>query len=354
MAGPTVEVPATWRPPYERSWIDAMTERIAALPVPEGVVYIALAIGAATILTLAQWAAGGYPVGTVRPTQLLLGLAAGAFPWLVRRFNLRAARAFEALDPLLIVDTDQRADLEFRLTNLPRTPTLVVGLAIVVLSLTRFATSQPRAQALFLTSQTITAAISLVVLVGLAFVGSAIIAKSVYQAWMIHRITTRDIRIGLFEIARLYGFSTLTGMMAATLVVSGLLFSLTEPTLVSAFDPIAFGSLAFGLTLALAVFALPLVGVHNRLVAEKERLRSITRQSIGIATTELHRVVAANELPAMDPLNKAITSLDIEYRSINDAPTWPWRSDTFRWVIGVLMIPFALFLLQQVVPRLLS
>jgi hypothetical protein len=345
--------PEGWRAPYPRSWLDALTDWTAHRPIPEAAFYIVAGLAAAAILTLASWLGDAYPVGTLSPIHVLLGFAIGLYPWLIRRFNVGAARALGALDPLLTVDAEERDALEYRLTNLPFTPALVGGAVVAAISLARIATSPSLLDDLDFAREPVALAASLAVLVTFAFIGATIPLKFGYQAWLIHRITTRHIRIGLFEIARLYAFASLTGAMAAVLVVTGLVFYLAAPALVATYDPIGFSSLVIGVSLAASVFVLPLAGVHGRLVAEKERLRGIARESIAIATAELHRVVQANELPAMDPLNKAIASLDIEYRSINDAPTWPWRPDTFRWVIGVLMIPFAIFVLQQIVPRLL-
>ena len=56
----------------------------------------------------------------------------------------------------------------------------------------------------------------------------------------------------------------------------------------------------------------------------------------------------------MDALNKAIGALEIELRAIDRTPTWPWQPETLRWIIGALMFPVILFVLQFLIGRMLA
>jgi hypothetical protein len=108
------------------------------------------------------------------------------------------------------------------------------------------------------------------------------------------------------------------------------------------------------LVVAALVFVLPLTGLHGRLVAEKGRLQGATTERILATRTALHRAVDANDLASMDPLQKAITALEVDQRMVNAIPTWPWEPATLRWVVGALMFPVLLFTMQLVLGRVLS
>jgi len=343
---------ATARRPYSPSWIDRLTGWIAGLPIPEGVVYIAIALAAFGLLTAAQWFGGAYPVGQVKPTHAAVAAAIGAYLWLARRFNVAAGAAVRGLGPMLTVDAARASDLEYRLTTLPAAPTLILGLAVSALTLVRIALYPESMTRIDLALDPISLVLTTPVLVGFAFVGSAVPLKAASQGWLIYRITTRHVVVHLFEVGPLYAFSTLTSWMTISLIATGVTFFVVQPALTS--DPVGLASLLIGLVVSVLVFVLPLSGVHGRLVEEKVRLRGEINHHMEKATNDLHRAVNEGDLASMDPLNKAIASLEIEERRIERAPTWPWEPETLRWVVGALMFPVVLFLLQLLIQRLVA
>jgi hypothetical protein len=102
------------------------------------------------------------------------------------------------------------------------------------------------------------------------------------------------------------------------------------------------------------VFVLPLLGVHGRLVAEKARYLAATAHRVEDVRAQLHQAVEARDLPAMGALNDAMTGLETEQRIIDRIPTWPWQPETLRWVVGALMFPVVLFVLQLLIARVAS
>lgn len=64
--------------------------------------------------------------------------------------------------------------------------------------------------------------------------------------------------------------------------------------------------------------------------------------------SELHRRMAHNEPTRMDDLNKALAALEIEHASLARVPTWPWPPGTLRGVVAAVLLPVAIWLIQQV------
>jgi hypothetical protein len=149
--------------------------------------------------------------------------------------------------------------------------------------------------------------------------------------------------------------------MSISVIVSVLVFVLPAP--MSTVDPLGLLStaltqplryvlLVLPLGLAALAFLLPLTGVHQRLADEKERLLRVTRDQIRAAGASLREAVERDDLPRMDPLQKALAGLEVEQRTIDAQPTWPWQPETLRWVVGAVMFPVLLYALQLVIARL--
>ncbi len=82
---------------------------------------------------------------------------------------------------------------------------------------------------------------------------------------------------------------------------------------------------AMVLFLVLAVFIVPLVGVHRLLAREKERLVTENGAMMEATIGELHRRVTSGKLQAMDDMNNAMASLEIERaRCRCGSPPGPW------------------------------
>jgi hypothetical protein len=101
------------------------------------------------------------------------------------------------------------------------------------------------------------------------------------------------------------------------------------------------------------VFLLPLVGAHNRLVAEKERMLSDTAQRIKSAIESLHRSVDAADWGNGEQLKETLTALDIEQKMLERIPTWPWQPETLRLLLSALFIPIMLLVTQFIIQRIL-
>ena len=97
--------------------------------------------------------------------------------------------------------------------------------------------------------------------------------------------------------------------------------------------------------LAAIVFAWPLYGAHRRLAVAKERaLHDVDRRTRAVFSAFDERI-DAGDFAATEWLNGAITSLEVEHKTISAIPTWPWRTEAARFVLAAIALPLALELL---------
>jgi hypothetical protein len=86
----------------------------------------------------------------------------------------------------------------------------------------------------------------------------------------------------------------------------------------------------FFAVVSIVTFMWPLLGVHARLVKEKQRLLRESSQLLEAMIVELHSRVKAGELHSRDELHVFISSLENEQSMLTRIPTWPWRPGTLR------------------------
>ncbi len=72
------------------------------------------------------------------------------------------------------------------------------------------------------------------------------------------------------------------------------------------------------------------------------------------STVQLHHQIDKGELDAMDQLNKALSSLEIEKTALARTPTWPWEPGTFRGLLAAILLPVAVWLVQILLGRLIG
>jgi len=86
------------------------------------------------------------------------------------------------------------------------------------------------------------------------------------------------------------------------------------------------------------------VGIHKLLLQEKGQLQGENTLHFKAACAELHNRSEARDYGQMDGVGKAIDGLMKEQSVIDKIPTWPWQSDTLRWVGTTLLLPIVLVL----------
>ncbi|HMK07448.1 MAG TPA: hypothetical protein VK449_00280, partial [Anaerolineales bacterium] len=172
---------------------------------------------------------------------------------------------------------------------------------------------------------------------------------------MIDRLYARVTRINFFHLESLYALSGLTSRVGILLVFTGVLAYLTNIVLTDRPQRGAFlFFLLIDVTLAVLAFMLPLGRIHRRLVEEKERINAENDGRLEQALRTLHRRSDEGDWKDMGEFRHSIASL-LDFRhEIKSISTWPWETATLRSFLTALLLPIALWLVQQGLSRLLA
>jgi hypothetical protein len=338
--------------PYPPSWADRHKLWVTRLPGPGWLYYLGLGLALIVLQAAILWAEGAYPVGTLVPGHLFI---AGMMPLLLALCHFlddRAAAALATLRPALTTSEEQYNGLRYQLTTMPTRPALLASLGglafILILNAITGAAGSFDALAGFPLSNVVIRSLYVVVWWFIA----VFLYHTVHQSRTTHRIYTQHTHVNLFRLQPLYGLSGLTALTGASLAGITYGWMAINPGLFD--EPIALAIVLPITILALAIFVWPLLGIHRLLAEAQERLIDECSMRLEATLAELHQRVDGGALEAMDDLNKAITSLELELNLLERIPTWPWRSETVRLLLTALALPLGLWLVQYVLQRLME
>lgn len=335
--------------PYPRSWIDRLTGLIHRAPVPAPVVYLALMVPSIVISNSANWASGLQPVGTFVFSQTFWGVWTVGFVWVLDYLSGVAESSFDAFRPAISPEAIDAERARYELSVIPARPALVMTILSVAFTLSYYA-ADPVASAIV--------GLSPVALAGRAMVESfstALIINLMYQGFRqlraVRRLYAAADRIDLFRPAPLHAFSKLTAQTGIALIAVVTFGYIGNPVPVDreSFVTLWLPWLVGFPAVALAIFLVPLLGMHQRLVSVKDELHGAADERLKSILAEVNRDVDARDLSRADGLNKTLASLLQQREVVSKLPTWPWSVGTIRGFASALLLPLVVFLLQRVV-----
>ncbi|MEX0788975.1 MAG: hypothetical protein WD906_09000 [Anaerolineales bacterium] len=325
-------------PPYPPSWFDRLTEAIERLPGPYWVPY---AIAGAVYL-----AAVGLSPAPPDPAPFREALFSASLPfygfWLIHYLNRRASLSLDAFSPAFAGGQAELRDVHWRLTKLPALPALFVSFLALLLG--------------FVSSLDWITTTPAEILGKLAYLATTVFGglyayHAIRQLRLVTELYAHRARIDLHTVAPLYSFSTLSAHTAI-----GMLFLLSAAVLITPSGltgPFLVGAFAFG-TLAVLIFLLPLAGLHRRLVEVKEAELLGNGRRWQACMAELYRGIDRGNPRTSDRINNSLAALERGRAAIERVPTWPWRPETLRGVVGALALPIMIWLIQFALQRVLG
>jgi hypothetical protein len=180
------------------------------------------------------------------------------------------------------------------------------------------------------------------------------VAHVIHQVGVVMRVHRDLIRVDLFRLDPLYAFANLTAVtgiagllglaygVASLILVGGVRLSVVEIAAVGAQIPIA-----------VAVFVVPLLGLHGRIQAEKDRRHTEAGETLETTVAELHRRIRAGEFERMSQLNDALAAATSAHATIAKISTWPWRPETLRGFISAIGLPVLIWVITAVLARVI-
>lgn len=337
--------------PYAPSWYDRLTDWIDSLSIPTIGFYAILAALLVLVHIAVRWdgtlnASHLFPlVHTITPVYIL-----GVMHYLDRI----SKRALERFCPLLPSDAESYSVLEYRLTTLPASPTLIatlIGIGYGIFAVTRLP-FVVRVQDLYLGDSSLAFHFDNTITLIISALAGVMVYHTFHQLRIVHRIYSLDLTIDLYELPPLYAFSALSAGTALSIAFAAFVWYQLAPELANIGSTVI--SMVILAVFSLLTFVLPLWGAHRRLVKEKEQQMSRNGKRQREAFTELHDSMDTRELAHMDQLNKLLDSLELEHTILERISTWPWHKDTFRAVAAALFFPVIVWMLQWALGRFLG
>jgi hypothetical protein len=339
--------------PYKPSWIDNLTSWIDQLPIPTWFFYLIAYLTVVMLVYAAAWIGGLNPFGSIYlylaqlPIWLFLPLA------YIHYLDRIARHAMKKFRPALAIDDPDFNSLSFQLTTMPAKPIWILTGIGAILDVLLLVINPSILQPL---SQT-TVGIAILFFTGVpagAF-GSSFVYHTVRQLRLVNNMYQRLESINLFDLERLHAFSLLTARTSILLILMpGLaLFFNSILGLEEASNFLLFLFATLLSTLAIATFFLPLWGVHERLVEEKERIGAENNRRIETAMFELHRRMDDADYDGMSPFRSGISGLLSFREELKGVSTWPWQPATLRGLMAAVFLPILLWAIQQILTLLI-
>jgi hypothetical protein len=335
--------PAEFVPPYPPSWVDRLTDWVERLPIPWWLFYVLLAAVLCGLVALGLWRAGVYRDFGFHPMQIWMPTLGAYLLGLTHALDRVAASSMQRFRPAFRGDDSAFAAAVYRMTTLPARETLIITIVLTVLTLPvgRYEMSMIQTGGLELAPPIFLAVLAVLYVISYPFF---------YHIWHqlreIHRLHRDWADVRVTNIRPMYALSRVTSLSALGVVLNNYGWFLAQPG-AELNNPVTIGEGIFSLIIALVVFIWPLWSAHRLLSEAKEDGLARVAGRKESARRQLHEAVDAGQLDRVDPLNKVLGALEVENAELTRVATWPWAAGTLRGLLGTVLLPIVLWLIQR-------
>jgi hypothetical protein len=178
--------------------------------------------------------------------------------------------------------------------------------------------------------------------------GLLAIAHTVRQLRLVARIHREALHVDPFDRAPVYAFSGLTARTGLAYVLLGY-YSLAANGAFLQGNVATLVVLVGIFVLGVACFILPLLGIHGRLVGEKDVLLRGVEARLGRLGDEMYRRVDAGEFDKTKAVSESIAGVAILRERIARLPTWPWPPNVLRGFVTALLLPVVVYVVSRLI-----
>jgi hypothetical protein len=340
--------------PYRSSWINRLAAWIDARPGPAWCYYLALIMLVAGGQLAGSWWEGSYRHAIVGFACVFMGSSV-FYLGMIHYLDRIAASAFDRSRSIISISEQDAADLKHELTHLPARIVLPVTLAGITSGLLMVAGTEwgfVQVDQDFFGRSLFCQLYWRAALVADQIMFWNLIYHTIHQLRIVNRIYTQHAKIDLFNLSPLYAFSRLTACTAASTIFIAYLWVATYPWLSN--DYLVIGSWLIGILAALAGFILPLLGIHHRLVEEKQRWKGEAGKYLKLSICDFHQTIDARRLEEVDAMLKIIEGINREQAALEQIPTWPWQPGTVRGLTTTVVVPVILWIVVRVLEHFVT
>jgi hypothetical protein len=339
--------------PYPPSWLHLLVASIDRLPGPAWAWYVAAGVAQSLVFHLQPWTLGRAPFGQLDATNIYWGVLLTLLLWVAGSLEGVAASAVDAGRAALRLSDEDVARLRYELAVAPAVPSAVAVVLAAALTLLQFVVDPAGSNIVGLAAPLVAAAF-LGQLVNVAIL-LVLLLQLVRQVRIMRGTLARHAIIDPFRPGPLSAFSRLTARLGIAIVLLTTSGFLIVPATgdIEAFLVTSAPYIVVPPIVAALAFILPVSGLHQRLVDEKERLQDETELRLKAFLEDLNRDVDGRDLQRADAMNKTLDSLLQEREVLSKLPTWPWSMGTLRSLVTAILLPLFLFVVQLLVSRVI-
>ncbi|HMK08859.1 MAG TPA: hypothetical protein VK449_07515 [Anaerolineales bacterium] len=334
-------------PPYPPSWLNRLIDWIDARRGPPWVYYSAAIVVLAILLKLGQRFGGQSAAAASSTDPIVFAFYPVYFVALMHYLDGQAKAALEAFRPALGAEESEVVRVRYELTTVPAAgawiaTALAVPLAFAFIVPLESDPLSPRVLPFEALAVVVTA-----ITVGAALV---LIYHTVRQLRSVSRLHAEARSINLLQPQPTYAFSRLTSRTAIGVAAFFYLDFLVNPPVPG--NELPYFTLTFGALLVLgAAFLLPLLGMHQRLGAEKARLLAEVSGEVEDTYKDLQRLLKSRSYGQVGDIDKALSGLLRMRELVTGLSTWPWQPGTLRGLVATVGVPLLLWLIQHGLQR---
>jgi hypothetical protein len=186
-----------------------------------------------------------------------------------------------------------------------------------------------------------------ILLMGYSMLPAGIIHLS-RQLRLVARIHREARAIDPFDRVPVYAFSRLTAQAGLVFLVVAY-YSLTVNGSFQAGNVVSLATIGVAIALGVACFVVPLWGIHDRLVLEKDNLLREVDERMTRLGAEMYTRIDAGEFDSTKVITDGLAGMVTLRERISRLPTWPWPPQVFRGFLSALLLPVIVYLVSRVI-----
>jgi hypothetical protein len=177
----------------------------------------------------------------------------------------------------------------------------------------------------------------------------------IHQLRLISKMYRMVDEINLLNLGPLTALSDLTLRISLPFIFASILSYITNIALAE--NPvigIGLFFIALNLIMAIGVFVIPLLEMHERLLEVKEKLMAGNSDRLTLLKNNLDALIDKANYKDAGNLKAAISALLDLRTTINSTSTWPWETTTLKNFFSALLLPLFIWLIQNLMQRIFA
>jgi hypothetical protein len=334
---------------YRLSWYNRFSARVDRSRLPNWLIYTLIPVLWILICLLAQRLDGSGTLRDWEPISFVAIAQIGYILFINQVLDKLALLALADFKPALNIEDEKYPLLQRLISTMPARTTFIVtfSFGFVGIFLIFVAMSGNLDSSVAPSSGYFGIVIALTMLF-LWFGNGLFVYHTYHQLSVVNYIYTNLTKVHPFHQKELFAFSTFSAQTGIAFVIVTPLWIILDPGIVSLVISIVFA------LLGLIAFISPLIGVHNILNNEKDRLLDDNAKEVEKTIERLMDVMKNDQPEGLELVDQKLTSLEKARIQIDRISTWPWKIETLRQILAAVFLPLIIWLLQFFLAQALS